>query len=808
MSGPFGSSQWMYSSGAAFYPTEIDQSLRFNDDDSAYLSRTPASAGNRKTWTWSGWVKRGNIGGNHRLFAAGADTDDTTDISFGNGDLLQIRNRISSTNTYRRQTNMVFRDVSAWYHIFVVFDTTQSTADDRLKLYVNGLEITSWDVDTIGSQNEDTFVSNATPHYIGVNANISSSLDGYLAEVNFIDGQALDPTDFGEFKSGVWVAKSYAGSYGTNGFYLNFSDSANIGDDLSGNANDWTANNLVATDVVLDSPTQNWCVLNSTNTAGATLSEGNLKYVSASSGYTPSVSTFGNASGKWYWEVNFVSGSFPLIGVVDETWSVTSGNAVGYLIGPDGVDSIAYYSDGRRFINGSGTSYGASFTTGDIIGVALDLDSNEITFYKNGVSQGAISYTFSGNFILPAVSDASNSNTATLVANFGQDSSFAGNKTAQGNTDANGIGDFYYAPPSGFLALNAQNLPTPAIDPAQDDVPADYFDISLWTGNGNSQDITGLTFQPDWVWIKDRSNGTYYHILQDSIRGTGVYLASNATDADTSNSTLIQSFDADGFSLGTGLGVNKSGDSYVGWSWLAGNGTSSNSDGSITSTVSVNQKAGFSIISATSPASGNFTVGHGLTKAPEFVIVKDRNSGSYYWPVYHAATMTSVRNFLRLNTTDAQATSGGDMWGSAFPTSSVIGLSAGNVAATSNPFICYAFHSVEGYSKFGSYTGNGSTDGPFVYCGFRPAWIMVKRTDGVENWGMVDQARSSNINPMDDYLIANASDAEVTGSAAIEFDFLSNGFKVREDGAICNASGGTYIYMAFAEMPAKYSLAR
>ena len=251
---PFGSSQWMYSSGAAFYPTEIEQSLRFNDDDSAYLSWTPASAGNRKTWTWSGWVKRGLIGGNNRLFAAGANTDNTTDISFGNGDLLQIRNRISSTNTYRRQTNMVFRDASAWYHIVVAFDTTQSTADDRLKLYVNGLEITSWDVDTIGSQNEDTFVSNATPHYIGVNANISSSLDGYLAEVNFVDGTALDPTSFGEFKSGVWVAKSYAGSYGTNGFYLNFSDSANIGDDLSGNANDWTANNLVATDVVPDKP--------------------------------------------------------------------------------------------------------------------------------------------------------------------------------------------------------------------------------------------------------------------------------------------------------------------------------------------------------------------------------------------------------------------------------------------------------------------------------------------------------------------------------------------------------------------------
>jgi hypothetical protein len=788
MSGPFGSSQWMYSSGAAFYPTEIDQSLRFNDDDSAYLSRTPASAGNRKTWTWSGWVKRGNIGGNHRLFAAGADTDDTTDI------------------TYRRQTNMVFRDVSAWYHIFVVFDTTQSTADDRLKLYVNGLEITSWDVDTIGSQNEDTFVSNATPHYIGVNANISSSLDGYLAEVNFIDGQALDPTDFGEFKSGVWVAKSYAGTYGTNGFYLNFSDSANIGDDLSGNANDWTANNLVATDVVLDSPTQNWCVLNSTNTAGATLSEGNLKYVSASSGYTPSVSTFGNASGKWYWEVNFVSGSFPLIGVVDETWSVTSGNAVGYLIGPDGVDSIAYYSDGRRFINGSGTSYGASFTTGDIIGVALDLDSNEITFYKNGVSQGAISYTFSGNFILPAVSDASNSNTATLVANFGQDSSFAGNKTAQGNTDANGVGDFYYAPPSGgYLALNAQNLPTPAIDPAQDDVPADYFDISLWTGNGTSQDITGLTFQPDWVWIKDRSNGTYYHILQDSIRGTGVYLASNATDADTSNSTLIQSFDADGFSLGTGLGVNKSGDSYVGWSWLAGNGTSSNSDGSITSTVSVNQKAGFSVVSWTYSTSNN-TVGHGLLDAPKVIITRSRDN-AVDWLVWHEGLGAASSGYhVNLNKTDAVKTAS-TLWGGVNPTSTTFGQGNG-MAYNGDSMIAYCFAEVEGYSKFGSYTGNGSTDGPFVYCGFRPAWIMVKRTDGVENWGMVDQARSSNINPMDDYLIANASDAEVTGSAAIEFDFLSNGFKVREDGAICNASGGTYIYMAFAEMPAKYSLGR
>lgn len=788
MSGPFGSSQWMYSSGG-FYPTELEQSLRFNDDDSAYLSWTPASAGNRKTWTFSAWVKRGNLGSFQTIFSAGASSPSYDIIRFTDADKLQFVQE-GGTAGANLITNAVFRDASAWYHVVVKLNSTSSEA----AIFVNGVEQT-----VTGSQptNTDRAFSNSVIHAIGT-LSFSPQLyaDCYIAEVNFIDGQALDPTSFGEFKSGVWVANEYTGSYGTNGFYLNFSDSANIGDDLSGNANDWTANNLVATDVVLDSPTQNWATLNAVSKASAvTLSQGNLGY-SCGDTNKAVTATFAASSGKWYWEIlaTASTGGSSIVGIVNELFALE-----GFFASTSG--GYGYSATASKWNNGSASSYGATWTNGDLIGVALDLDAGTLTFYKNNASQG-VAFTGISGFFSPVVSGQSGT---AYALNFGQDSSFAGNKTAQGNTDDNGVGDFYYAPPSGYLALCTANLPDPVIDPAQDDVPSDYFNTVLYTGDGTSSNaITGVGFQPDFVWGKARSEA-HFHTLVDQVRGAGKLLFSNSTAVEETG-TALTSFDVDGFTVGSqGNALNNSGASYVAWNWLAGNGTSSNTSGSITSTVSVNQKAGFSVVGYTGTGA-NATVGHGLGVVPKMVVVKRRDATGD-WPVWNLnVAVTGSDRVVFLNTTDAQ-TAAATNFNSSSPTTSVINVGTNAATnASAGTYIAYCFAEVEGYSKFGSYTGNGSTDGPFVYCGFRPAFVMVKRTDSTGSWRILDNARDG-FNPKNELLLAEDSVAEQS-YVAREHELLSNGFKIRHSSSASNASGGTYIFMAFAEMPFRYSNAR
>ena len=806
MSGPFGSSQWMYQSAAGFYPYQIEQSLRFNDDDSAYLSRTPASAGNRKTFTFSAWVKPSAFGKAQPVFSAYTDSQNYSVLGFdlsgfiGGGDSLKLWTGISNVTICAFTTNAVFRDPSAWYHIVVATDTTQATSTDRVKIYVNGSQITSFATSTYPSLNADAGMVNATTaHQIGALASGTYGyFDGYMAEVNFIDGTALDPTSFGETKSGIWIPKAYAGSYGTNGFYLSFADSAAIGDDLSGNGNDWTANNLVSTDVLLDSPTNNWCVLNPLQRGtSTTLSEGNLRFTSSQT-YAVVLGSIGVTSGKWYWE----------------GLTTTSASAAHFGIGNPNTNTNTYLGLGIDFgYSSSGIIYGpndtttqsglATYTTGDIIGVTMDMDAGEVKFYKNNSLIATVSSVNTSVPRFPALSDNSSANNPDLVANFGQDSSFAGNKTAQGNTDANGVGDFFYAPPSGFLALCTANLPDPVIDPAQDDVPADYFNTVPFAGNSSGASVTGVGFQPDFVWMKCRSTARNHELL-DAVRGGSSTLFSNLTSAEATQQR-ISSFDSDGFTYTTDSNSANTGDTYVAWNWLAGNGTASNTDGSITSTVSVNQKAGFSVVGFTQLlASGSY--GHGLGATPELMIRKRRDDATS-WGVWHKDF--TVNEYLFLQTTDAKTTFTG-AWNT-LPTDTLAyvrtpdGTDGGAFSGPNTAWIAYHFVSVEGYSKIGSYTGNGSTDGPFVYCGFRPAFLIYKRSDaGGNSWIMYDAKRDT-YNVTTNYLEPSASNAE---SSDLVVDFVSNGFKVRESWTGANASGGTYIFMAFAEQPFKFSNAR
>jgi hypothetical protein len=768
----------------------INDSLRFNDNDSAYLSRTPATAGNRKTWTWSGWVKRGNIGTRQVPFASNNGTAGHT-FEINSTNTLKIFDTGTGASVIV-ETTPVFRDVSGWYHIILVADTTQATASNRIKFYVNGTLITNYAVTTYPSLNADLEINNNIAHNIGNRPLGSFYFDGYLAETHFIDGQALTPDDFGEIDAttGEWSPIAYAGTYGTNGFYLPFDGNAN---DDSGNGNNWTENNLASTDYMIDTPTNNFSVLNPLDNGGSTISNGNLEHTSTNTSWKSTRGTIAVNSGKWYWEGVFTAGG------------TASADGIGFALGSASLTSFSgdthsygYIQNGVTLADGGGSvAYGDSYTTNDIIGIALDLDAGTCTFYKNNVSQGQAFSGLSGTFF--PFSDTYDNSKWNL--NFGADSSFAGNKTRQGNTDANGRGDFYYAPPAGgYLALCTDNLPEPAIVQ-----PETQFNVVLYTGNGTSQSVTGVGFQPDFVWLKERSSGSD-HQLQDSVRGATNLLISNSTNAESSSSTFLNSFDSDGFTVGSSGGANESGQTYVAWCWKAGGTAVSNTDGSITSQVSVNTDAGFSIVSYTGTGAASATVGHGLGQTPAMIIQKAATDGVYNWNSWHKNLDTN--SYISLNTTAAQDNSV-NVWPTAGITSSVF-TTASSAVKYNNlsgvTHIAYCFAEVEGFSKFGSYVGNGSADGTFVYTGFKPALVLAKRTDSTGNWVLKDTARDT-YNPAGFTLLADVADAEY-GPSNTSLDILSNGFKPRTTSALVNASGGTYIYMAFAENPFKYATGR
>ena len=783
-----------------FYNDIATQSLRFDDGSSAYLTRTPSSTGNRRTFTISCWVKRSDLNVTPYIFKANT----------GTGDALHFRNHSTGTSPYALAfffadtgqgtlyTSQKFRDTSAWYHIVASIDTTQGTASNRVKLYVNGTQITAFDTANYPSQNYDCTINTQVAHLIGAYASGNSHYDGYMSEFNFVDGTQLTPTSFGETKNGVWIAKKYTGSYGTNGFRLKFdqvgvgtASTSTIGADTSGNTHHFTSSGIVASDCNMpDSPENNFATWNSLrkSESASTFSEGNLKAVIPVSSANSICATMGVSSGKYYWEVQRVA-ERPTLGVGDST-DVASVSGF-----PTDGNEFGYFADGGNKYPGN-SSYGASYANGDIIGFALDMDAGTVVAYKNNSSQGTLA-TGLTDTIFPFVYNGTAS--LTVIGNFGQDSSFAGTKTAQGNTDGNGKGDFYYAPPSGFLALCTSNLPEPTISPnAGDGEQADdYFNTVLYTGTGSSQVVTGVGFQPDWVWLKNRGQASS-HNLFDSNRGEANRLAIGTSAEDQPNQ--MSNFASDGFTVPTG---NNNGIPYVAWNWKANGGTtSSNTDGSITSTVQANTDAGFSIVTYTGTGSA-ITVGHGLGNKPEMIIAKRRDSTSGF-PIYHQ-DLTSASYYVQLNSTSAQGT-GNNVWNQTDPTSTVFTVGT-DMSVSSGTYVAYVFSEIESYSRFGSYTGNGNADGTFVYTGFRPQWLMMKQTNASGNWYIWDNTREL-VNPVGIYLLANGSNADGSSEASSYFDFLSNGFKLRannSDFGEGNTSGNSYIYMAFAEAPFKYA---
>ena len=548
---------------------------------------------------------------------------------------------------------------------------------------------------------------------------------------------------------------------------------------------------------MIDSPTSfagssygvgNYAVLNPLNKIGSniTITNGNL---SSSNGSTSHQAAFSSialpTSGSFYAE--FYSTSSSLSGGLGFGFA----NIALPTLGGTGEWSAYWNASLNLFVNGVQTAYGTqNISSGDVIKLAFNS--------SNGYAWVGLNSNWIDSSGGTTGNPATNTNPTFTISVSGFNLAFLVREYATSANANFGQQPFSYTPPSGYKSLCTYNLPTPTVPNG-----ANYMAATLYTGNGATQSISnavnGVIFQPDLVWLKDRSNA-YNHALQDSVRGALKVLSSSVTDAEYTETNGMNAFLSNGFSFnGDGYyRVNTNGNTFVGWQWKAGGTAVTNTSGSITSSVSANTTAGFSVVTYTGTGSAA-TVGHGLGVAPSFIINKGRSNVSG-WNVYHSAL--GGTQYILLESTQAAATNS-YVFNNTNPTSTV--FSAGlYISGSSVTYVTYCFAAIAGYSAFGSYTGNGSADGTFVYCGFRPRWIMVKSSSNSYSWFIYDSARDT-YNVAQNFLIANGSQAEAQD---VGVDLLSNGFKWRGSDPSFNGSGYTYIYAAFAENPFAYALAR
>ena len=822
------------SASTDFYSYQIANSIRGSAAADTTLKFTAGTPTSSDTFTMAYWVKRHNDSTDdaaNNIFVTGTGGGTYFYISLGLD--LFFEGAGGNWSTSYLQTSAAYRDTSAWYHHILVFDSTQSAENDRLKIYVNGERITSFAQDSmhgnIGSSEDFSFInqSGIVQAFGGLSGkgHGTEGADLSLADVMFFDGQAYY-SELGETKNGVWIPKDPSGlTFGNNGYWLKFESSSDLGNDSSGNNNDFTVANFAAHDQLIDTPTfgssngGNYCVMNPLNSgSNNTFSEANLKVTNTSGGCS-ALGTMSLVTGhKWYFEGKVTGSGNNWIGIIEENNYTNSANTNSSIAGSGSFNTYLYGYNGLIYHGSSSTSAGASITTDDIIGVLVDLESatNTIQFYKNGSAQGsAFNLTGTGINYTP-MSDRGSGSGNGFWFNFGQEGTF-GTGSGGGNSDVNGYGDFYYDDGAAAKALCTGNLPlADAINPAEtdDDYPQKLFNAKTYSGSGSTQTISGVGFQPDVTWIKNRSAGSTSGCLMDSTRGEAAtndyyYLRTDVIGAQ-SNTTDFHNFASDGFIVsGTGTYFNASGNNFVSWNWRVNGGTTAtNSNGSVDSTVQVDPSGAFSIAKYRGGLSGAgaATVGHGLSKAPSMIIFKGYSNlagGDGQWWVGHDE-LTSWNYFLRLNTDAAQVDKSGNGSMSS-PTSTVFsvnntdGLGAGTIDN-----IAYCFANIEGYCKTGSYKGNGNANGSYVYTGFRPEMVVVKLIDSAGDWWVQDAGRSPG-NPANKYIAWNRGDAEATG---IDIDILSNGFKIRTTSGDANSSSASIIYVAMAHNPFKYATAR
>ena len=810
----------------------IERSLRFNNysssADDATLTRTVSTTSNRRTFTHSFWVKRTRLG--YGMIFGHTDGAGSYFFSFvfNSDDKIEFneyRYNESPSNKIRLITTRLFRDVTSWYHIVTAVDTTQGTAANRVKIYVNGVQLTDFTTATYCDQNHDTYFNSTSPYdtmRIGLNGWGYGGANCYLAEFNAVDGYAYDPSYFGftDSQTGNWMPKRYEGTYGTNGYRLDFSDNSStstLGIDKSPNGNDFTVTNFsvsagTGNDSLEDTPTNNFPILSQLNsivrenTFPAEIREGGLLMVGAD---VHAAATFHlPKSGKWYAEFSKFGNGAP------QAISVTRANKEPYSY--DGAlglaDMVQYVSNGEVGNRTRGSTSDATTWQDDadiIVAMAVDMDN------------GAVYFARANTWINSGVPTSGSAKTGAIATDLLTDNSGEHYIGVQGYNGSNSYGmyanfgqrPFTYTPPTGYKKLCAKNLPPNVPSIVR---PQKHFTNVLYTGAGSgTQTITSLEFKPDFVWIKGRTNG--WHVLTDSVRGAGKIMASNESDAEATDSgaaTAFQSFDISGFTVGYNAGwyTNGSGSgasqNQIAWCWKAGGAAVTNTDGDITSQVSVNEEAGFSIATYTgSTASGALTVGHGLGKKPAWVIIKRRDS-SGEWIVGHQGLATNAfenNKFLKLDANNTLFTNS-LVWG-AEPTTTVTQIvtdgSAGAANLTSSgTYVMYSWAEIPGFSKFGSYEANGDSNGPYVHCGFRPAWILIKNISLAQPWVLMDNKINS-YNLADTRLSPSSADGDHT-SGDNYIDFLADGFKVRSGSSTdinYSTSYPNHIFMAFAEIP-------
>ena len=784
----------------------IQRSLRFNGS-SHYLERTPSGAGSNQM-TFSFWIKRTKLGSGGVVYSSG-ENNARGHIYFGTDDKLNCQPFNSSGANTNIVVDRYLRDTAAWYHIVLSFNNSAyNDTASTFNVYVNGVSAdftpTVTNTPTGGNRLNDS-----SGKRIGeMRPDSGSHLDGYLAEFNFIDGQVLDPSSFGftDSQTGIWMPRRYEGTYGTNGFRLDFNDnssSAALGIDKSPNGNDFATNNFSVTagsgnDSFIDTPTNNFCTLNHLDKSdSADVQNGGLTLYNNANDQA-ATGTFGVTSGKWYWEI-VMNSNEPEVGIAhfkmplsNKSVSVPADGQIALIV--TGADSNSNFLR----VNGSTTSgSGISGQSGPgTIGIALDMDNKKIWFTNtsgNYFNSGnpvtgnnpAVDFSSTGHFpagVTPFVSLYQGANIQTSV-NFGQYS-------------------FSYTQPEGYKTLSSQNLRdhlitsnTPILNPKE------HFAAVTYTGAQSATNITGLLFEPDMIWCKSRTQA-YSHYIFDRLRGfDGSHLIPNSNAAEGpsgSDATALGGAHASGFFISSASGISdtyQAPNNYVAWCWKAGGAAVTNNDGNTTSQVSVNREAGFSIVTYAGTGQPR-TIGHGLGKKPAWIMSKSRDSADD-WMVWHQNIHTSnIGNYsIALNSTGGRDNAS-QYWYDSEPTSTV--FTRGNYSS-GDDMIAYCWAEIPGYSKFGNYTGNGNSNGPFIHLGFRPAWFMLRRVDSGDNWIVKDSARNTfndvyfNLNPNSNG-VQNGSAGNVTTA-----DFVSNGFKLRGSDSGVNSNGGDFVFMAFAE---------
>jgi SPRY domain len=765
----------------------IKNSIRLRRSATGHLYWDCTKAGVSTTkWTYSEFLKRGELGSNQYILYAfsygpGGTPNRQHGVFFTPDNKISFKLELNAKRYMDLTSTEVFRDPAAFMHLVVVWDTAQAVEADRVKIYANNKRLKMVVTGALGPGdtafpplNQAGLIGEANmPISIGAFASLPNypayqpyAFDGERSSCILVDGQALAPSDFGtvDATTGGWVPIDYAGTYGNIGFYLDFKDNSTItalGKDSSGNNNNFTPTNVSLSGVTNDSMTDvaipasestgNYVTFNPLNNTTA-LSNANLNALGTASAIKYSAGTFAVSSGKYYFEY-IPSAIFSGAGV-----SISFGLAKSKVsVSNVTRDDVYFYNNnGSKYGGGSAeVPYAASYAVNDVIGVALDMDAGTVSFYKNNVSQGVAFSNLKGQSIMPFISTY---DVASCSINCGQQ-------------------PFRHAPPTGFLPLNTYNLPTPAIAK-----PSDHFDVVLDTGANIKAKAEALYAGSQFLmWIKDRQNANNHQLI-DSVRGLNLALRSNTQDPEAAY-------------------VAPTGNS-VAWVWKAGGAPVANNDGSIASMISANKTDGFSIVTWTGTGA-NGTVGHGLSSTPSFNVVRSKNGA--VWAVYHQGLNNPTQG-LYLNTTNA-AFNAPTYWNSTSPTSNLFSLGTDNATNSAGvPFVAYCWTSIEGYSAFGNYTGNGNADGTFVYLGFKPRWVMTKPSSATGNWTIFDSVRDP-YNVSEKLLYAHLPQRE-ENDVSQKIDFLSNGFKIRGSNPNENASGGHYIYAAFAEHPFKHSLAR